>query len=127
MVAYDCWLMCLIHSEARASIDAMASRITLLKKGLEDLTVNSKPLIDDLTRAAGQLQPEGGNVVEIIQDHIMKVAGAMIELLHTHELAILLCLIVFLCCSCFHKVIFYSMLFDVMRSFVNEWFDQHRM
>lgn len=45
------------------------------KKNLDDLTVNSKPLIDDLTRAAGQLELQGKYVVEIIQTRIIQVAG----------------------------------------------------
>ena len=43
-------------------------------RNLEDLTFNSKPLIDDLTRAAGQLEPKGDKVVGMIQKRIMKVA-----------------------------------------------------
>lgn len=63
----------------------MAGQITLpedvkrelasYEKSLEDLTFNSKPLIDDLTRVAGQLEPQGKYVVEIIQARLMKVAG----------------------------------------------------
>ena len=44
------------------------------KQSLEDLSFNSKPLIDDLTRAAGQLAPKGDQIVEIIQSRIMQVA-----------------------------------------------------
>ena len=44
------------------------------KQSLEDLTFNSKPLIDDLTRAAGLCQPMGDQVVELIQSRIMEVA-----------------------------------------------------
>ena len=44
------------------------------ERNLEDLTFNSKPLIDDLTRYAEQLEPQGSKVVEIIQRRVMQVA-----------------------------------------------------
>lgn len=44
---------------------------------LEELTFNSKPLIDTLTRAAEQLEPQGDKVVEMIERRIMKVARRM--------------------------------------------------
>ena len=44
------------------------------KRSIEDLTFNSKPLIDDLTRAAGQLEPKGDQIIEIIRSRIMQVA-----------------------------------------------------
>ncbi len=44
------------------------------RQSLEDLTFNSKPLIDDLTRAAGQLEPRGNQIIEMIRNRIMKVA-----------------------------------------------------
>lgn len=49
-------------------------------KKLEELTWNSKPLIDDLTRAAGQLERRGKCVVEVIQTRIMQVAGRRYQL-----------------------------------------------
>ena len=49
------------------------SALARYKQSLEDLTFNSKPLIDDLTRAAGQLEAEGDQIVELIQSRIMKV------------------------------------------------------
>lgn len=51
---------------------SMESALVRYKKSLEDLTFNSKPLIDDLTRSAGMLEPQG--VVQTIEARIMKVA-----------------------------------------------------
>ena len=53
----------------------MAGHVSLprYKESLEDLTFNSKPLIDDLTRAAGQLQAEGDQIIEIIRSRIIQV------------------------------------------------------
>ena len=45
------------------------------EKSLENLTFNSKPVIDELTRTAGQLEHEGKRVVEIIEARIQKVDG----------------------------------------------------
>ena len=57
----------------------MAREASLLnfEKSLENLTFNSKPLIDDLTRTAGQLEREGKRVVEIIEARIQKVDGQL--------------------------------------------------
>lgn len=44
------------------------------EQSLEDLTFNSKPLIDGLTRTADQLGHSGNQIVKIIQNRIMKVA-----------------------------------------------------
>lgn len=46
------------------------------QEGLEDLTFNSKPLIDDLTRAAGVSKSEAPKIVEMIESRIMQVARA---------------------------------------------------
>ena len=43
-------------------------------RNLRGLTFNSKPLIEDLTRAAEQLGTRGEKVVEMIQKRIKKVA-----------------------------------------------------
>ena len=49
--------------------------LTHYQNKLEDLTFNSKPLIDDLTRTAGLYGSVGGQVVELIQTRLKKVAG----------------------------------------------------
>lgn len=43
------------------------------KEALEDLTFNSKPLIDDLTRAAEASKPQAAEIVEIIESRLMQV------------------------------------------------------
>ena len=45
------------------------------QKSLEELTFNSKPLIDDLTRTAGANNVIADQIVELIKKHIMKVAS----------------------------------------------------
>lgn len=44
------------------------------EESLENLTFNSKPLIDDLTRNAGLLKNRGDLVVNLINTRIKKVA-----------------------------------------------------
>lgn len=51
-----------------------SNTLTRYQHSLRELTFNSKPLIDDLTRTAGACGPVGGQVVKLIQTHIMKVA-----------------------------------------------------
>jgi hypothetical protein len=65
-----------MHPDIMAGQVAQDVRGALAKyeKGLEDLTFNSKPLIDDLTRAAGHLGSQAKCVVEVIQSRITKVA-----------------------------------------------------
>ena len=46
------------------------------EENLDDLTFNSKPLIDFLSRTAAQLKFEGKRVVEIIESRIKKVPSA---------------------------------------------------
>jgi len=48
--------------------------LSTYQKSLEELTFNSKPLIDDLTRTAGSYNAVAEQVVELIKKHIMKVA-----------------------------------------------------
>lgn len=43
------------------------------KEALEDLTFNSKPLIDDLTRAADTSKAQASRIVEIIESRLMQV------------------------------------------------------
>ena len=43
------------------------------KEALEDLTFNSKPLIDDLTRAADSSEAQAPRIVEIIESRLMQV------------------------------------------------------
>ena len=43
------------------------------KEALEDLTFNSKPLIDDLTRAADVSKAQAAKIVEIIESRLMQV------------------------------------------------------
>ena len=43
------------------------------KEALEDLTFNSKPLIDDLTRAADSSEAQAPKIVEIIESRLMQV------------------------------------------------------
>ena len=43
------------------------------KEALEDLTFNSKPLIDDLTRAANSSEAQAPRIVEIIESRLMQV------------------------------------------------------
>ncbi len=45
------------------------------QKSLEELTFNSKPLIDDLTRAAETCKVVAKDVIKLIKKHIMKVAS----------------------------------------------------
>ena len=60
----------------------MAARITedqrravqRFQEALEDLTFNSKPLIDDLTRAAEASKAQAPQIVEIIESRLMQVA-----------------------------------------------------
>ena len=49
------------------------------KGGLEDLTFNSKPLIDDLTRAAEASKSQAAEIVEIIESRILQVDRALAE------------------------------------------------
>lgn len=49
------------------------------KGGLEDLTFNSKPLIDDLTRAAEVSKSQAAEIVEIIESRILQVDRALEE------------------------------------------------
>ena len=49
------------------------------KGGLEDLTFNSKPLIDDLTRAAEVSKSQAGEIVEIIESRILQVDRALVK------------------------------------------------
>lgn len=44
------------------------------QQSLEDLTFNSKPLIDDLTRTADNYKMFAAEIVEIIESRIMQVA-----------------------------------------------------
>ena len=43
------------------------------QEALEDLTFNSKPLIDDLTRAAESCKAHAPKIVEIIESRLMQV------------------------------------------------------
>ena len=49
--------------------------LTRYQHSLGELTFNSKPLIDDLTRTAGLCGPVGAQVVKLIHTRIMKVAS----------------------------------------------------
>ena len=75
------WLSCddhyrEIHSNSIMPLPRdVEAALARYKRSLEDLTFNSKPLIDDLTRAAGQLEPKGDQIVEVIQSRIMQVAS----------------------------------------------------
>lgn len=81
---------CRIHLESWTSANVMAGRVVAVKDAntalaryehsLDDLTFNSKPLIDDLTRSAEQLEPKGDEIVEMIQRRIMKVASRRMKL-----------------------------------------------
>lgn len=44
------------------------------EQALEDLTFNSKPLINDLTMAADKYKPIAARIVEMIEKRIMEVA-----------------------------------------------------
>ena len=46
------------------------------QEALEDLTFNSKPLIDDLTRAADTNKAQAPRIVEIIESRLMQVDRA---------------------------------------------------
>lgn len=46
------------------------------RESLENLTFNSKPLIDDLTRTAEACKSQAPEIVEIIESRIMQVASA---------------------------------------------------
>lgn len=46
------------------------------KEALEDLTFNSKPLIDDLTRAADASKAQAPRIVEIIESRLKQVDRA---------------------------------------------------
>ena len=47
------------------------------KDGLEDLTFNSRPLIEDLTRAAEASKSQAAQIVEIIESRILQVDRAL--------------------------------------------------
>ena len=71
------WSVCLgpgkVKMAKQVSTD-MKNALARYKQSLEDLTFNSKPLIDDLTRAAGACQPVANQIVELIESRIFKVA-----------------------------------------------------
>ena len=52
------------------------------RESLENLTFNSKPLIDDLTRAAEACKSQAPEIVEIIESRIMQVArGSAVKII----------------------------------------------
>lgn len=57
---------------ARESEDQQRA-LQRFKEALEDLTFNSKPLIDDLTRAADASKAQAPKIVEIIESRLMQV------------------------------------------------------
>ncbi len=56
------------------SEEKKAAVLMRYQQSLEDLTFNSKPIIDDLTREAGIRQAMGDKIVDVIHSRIMKVA-----------------------------------------------------
>lgn len=90
----------------RQAVKDVNAALTGYQRSLEDLTFNSKPLIDDLTRAAEQLEPKGDEVVEIIRRRIMKVASKLekLSLISTHHFFLLLLFSFYphLFCVCFY-------------------------
>ena len=64
-----------ITNMAASSIPSEKKKALLrFKQSLEDLTFNSKPLIDDLTRAADSYKMFAAQIVEMIESRIMQVA-----------------------------------------------------
>ena len=53
-----------------------ARALQRFQEALEDLTFNSKPLIDDLTRAADASKAQAPRIVEIIESRLMQVDRA---------------------------------------------------
>ena len=60
-----------------ASLDnpKVAAILQDFEKALEDLTFNSKPLINDLTMAAEKYKPIAKNIVKKIEERVLEVAS----------------------------------------------------
>ena len=77
------------------------------QRSLAELTFNSKPLIDDLTRAAGRYVAVGSQVIQLVQKHIMKVATwSLKKNCQSHMVSFLFILIISVYIKMFKLLIF---------------------
>ncbi len=58
---------------AKPSNSSTEKSLTTFSASLEDLTFNSKPIIDELTRFAGSYQHLAPQLVQSVEDHILEV------------------------------------------------------
>ena len=60
---------------ASSSDPKVAAILRDFESALEDLTFNSKPLINDLTMAAEKYKPIANNIVKMIEQRVLEVAS----------------------------------------------------